>query len=67
MRFSKWVIIAIGVLLVSFIVAVLWLCWQDKSIPDALIYGVFGCITGELSVLGMIKRKEGAPNGQEEG
>lgn len=29
--------------------------WYDKLLPDAMIYGYFGMITGELGVMGKIQ------------
>lgn len=58
MRFSKKFLIGMAITFYLFVIAVFVFIVLGKTIPDSLIYSFFGLFTGELGVLGWIKRKD---------
>lgn len=55
--FSKRIVFILMTIVALFTIAVLWLSWNNKTVPDSLIYSIFGVITGEFGVLGLIRVK----------
>ena len=52
---SQICLICIFSLLVIFIGLMIWLFYRMGSVPDTLIYSVFGLFTGELGFMSIIK------------
>lgn len=56
-QFSKFIVISMILLIIAYTVTVLWLSWQQKTVPDSLTVSVFAAITGEFGILGWIRVK----------
>lgn len=55
MKTMDRILILVGVLLVSFTVAMIWIFLRMGQIPDTLCTCVFGALAGECGIMGWIK------------
>lgn len=55
LKTSQICLICIFSLLLVFIGLMIWLFYRMGSVPDTLIYSVFGLFTGELGFMSIIK------------
>ena len=58
MKFSKMVLIAVFIYMIYFVERVFSIVENGIAEPYVLIGAVFGAIIGEVSILGMIKKKK---------
>ena len=58
LKFSKKVLLFMAVLLLLFIAIMILLFWRFQAVPESLIYSFFGLFTGELGILGLIKKND---------
>ena len=56
-KFSKRIVTAVIILNILFTIAVFTAFWHTGNEPTALVVAWFAFTTGELSILGMIKKK----------
>ena len=65
MKFSKWIVLLLFLITITFIVANMWLYYKTGGVPDTLIISTFTWLTGELGFLSMIRtKKEAVKNGE---
>ena len=57
-RFSKIIIVTLLLTVFAFIITVFVFTWNEKAVPDSLIYSFFGMVTGEFGALGLVKTAE---------
>jgi zinc transporter ZupT len=61
-RFLKKVVLGLLLGAISFTGIMIWLFYLYQTVPDSLIYSVFGFLGGEAFFASLIKKAEGGTN-----
>jgi hypothetical protein len=65
-RFLKKVILGLLIGAISFTAIMVWLFYLYQTVPDSLVYAVFGFLGGEAFFASLIKKAEGGGNDSNE-
>lgn len=61
-RFLKKVVLGLLIGAMSFTGIMIWLFYLYQTVPDSLVYAVFGFLGGEAFFASLIKKAEGGTN-----
>jgi len=58
-RMLKKIVVGLMIGAILFTLAMIYLYYLYQSVPDSLVYSVFGFLGGEAAISGLIKKAEG--------